>query len=88
MPNQVDEKIKKERVREIINLSNELESIYYNKFLNKCIPVLIENEDEGLTSNYIKVKLDKKYQNGEEKRVKITKVSGLNCFGKVIIEDK
>lgn len=82
MRNQVDEKIKKARVQEILKLSDVLETKYYQKFLNKEVEVLIENENEGLTDNYIKVKLDKKYNNGETKKVNITKVDNKEVYGK------
>ena len=81
MDNQVDEKTKKERVKRIISLSNELENKYYNKFLNKQVNVLIENETEGLTDNYIKVKLNKIYQNGTTLDVIINKVDNKDVYG-------
>lgn len=88
MKNQVDEKIKKGRVQEILNLSNYLETKYYQKFLNKEVEVLIENENEGLTDNYIKVKLEKKYNNGETKKVIITKVDNKEVYGEILIAEK
>ena len=88
MKNQVDEKIKKGRVQEILNLSNYLETKYYQKFLNKEVEVLIENENEGLTDNYIKVKLEKKYNNGETKKVIIRKVDNKEVYGEILIAEK
>ena len=88
MKNQVDEKIKKGRVQEILNLSNYLETKYYQKFLNKEVEVLIENENEGLTDNYIKVKLEKKYNNVETKKVIITKVDNKEVYGEILIAEK
>ena len=87
MSNQVLEKTKKERVKTILELSLSLEEKYYKKFLNKKVKVLIENESEGLTDNYIKVKLPKKYNNGEIKTVNITKVDILTVYGEEIIAD-
>ena len=63
LPNQIDPKIKKERVKVLYELSNELWDKYTNKFVDKEVEVLIEQYDEinhvniGHTSNYIEVKI-------------------------------
>lgn len=61
MDEQVDGKIKKQRVRKLIDLSNKLEQEYYNKFIDKDLDVLIErkvnNEYIGHTSNYLEAKI-------------------------------
>ena len=51
------------------------------------LEVLIENESEGLTDNYIKVKLNKSYSNGCVKKVMIKQVDNLNVFGEEIIAE-
>ena len=60
MPNQIDGNIKKQRVKELITLSNELKNNYYNKFINNIDYVLTETIDNeyviGHLSNYGKVK--------------------------------
>ena len=60
MDNQVDEKIKKERVRKILELSKKLEIDYMTKFIDKEVEILVETYDKGIitghTSNYICVK--------------------------------
>lgn len=86
MDNQIDEKIKKERVKTIIALSNELEKKYYKKFLNKKLNVLVENGNEGLTDNYIKVKLSQEYTNGIIKKVLITKVDNNFVYGEEVVD--
>ena len=67
MDNQVSESTKKERVKQILKLSDILESEYYNKFKGKTVDVLIEeikdNTGIGHTSNYLLVSvpnIDKK----------------------------
>lgn len=61
MENQVDEKIKKDRTRRLINLGEKLKEEYENKFLGKEVDVLIETYDEkrniykGYSSNYLEV---------------------------------
>ena len=60
MDNQVDEKIQKERVLNLINLSKKLEINYMNKFINKKVSVLTEVYKDGYlighTGNYLLVK--------------------------------
>ncbi len=62
MPNQIDEKIKKERVKKLLELSKELEINYMNKFINKDMIFIPEiNKDNyviGHTGNYLQVKME------------------------------
>ena len=68
MPNQVPGNIKKDRVKRLISLSNELEKEYYQKFIGKSVDVLIEECDNnvsfGHTSNYLYVEIPKKLEKG------------------------
>lgn len=63
---QVDESIKKQRVRELIELSNQLENKYLSKFINSKIEFLIEQYDDetssykGHSSNYLTCYLKEK----------------------------
>lgn len=63
MPNQIDPKIKKERVAKLIELSNSLWDRYCDKFINQEVEVLIEQYDDknkcniGHTSNYLEVRI-------------------------------
>ena len=69
MPNQVDNKIKDERSHKLIELSNQNQTKYNEKYIGKEIDVLFEEEENGiwsgLTKNYIKVnvKSDKNLEN-------------------------
>ncbi len=61
MPNQIDPKIKKERVQTLMNLSRKLQGAYIEKFLNKEVEVIFETSDSdgyiyGHSSNYLKIK--------------------------------
>lgn len=61
MSNQIDPKIKKERVQTLMNLSRKLQGAYIEKFINKTVSVIFETIDNdgyvyGHSSNYIKVK--------------------------------
>lgn len=82
---QVDPKIKKSRTKRMLELSDELESAYYKKFIGKTLEVLVEKGNFGLSSNYIKVNLDKECEVNTFVLVKIEKVDGINVYGSVII---
>lgn len=62
-PNQIDERIKKERVKRLLEVSSELEKEFIDNFINKEVEVLIETNDNnisvGHTGNYIKVEINK-----------------------------
>ena len=87
MSNQVEESIKKKRVREVINLSNNLENTYYNKFIDRVFDGLVEarrDEKFVLTSNYISVVVNDDVQNNEIVNVMITKVDNDKVYGKIV----
>ena len=62
MPNQIDERIKKERVAKLINVSDELEINYLDKFINQKVEVLVEKcvdgKSFGHTGNYLEVEIN------------------------------
>lgn len=61
MNGQIDGNIKKERVKKLIELSNDLEEKYENKFLNKQMEFLFENEENGYyvghSSNFLEIRV-------------------------------
>ena len=57
MEGQVHKNIKHERSKRLIEKSGELEQAYLKRFQGKTLQVLIEKDNTGLTSNYIKVKV-------------------------------
>lgn len=69
MSPKVDGNVKKERVKELLELSIELENNFYKNFYNKTLPVLIEEEKEGFyfghTPNFIRVKVKGDYKTNE-----------------------
>ena len=80
MKNQIDPKIKKQRVQVLLELSNQLWDKYVNQFIDKDIEVLIEKNDNvenvsfGHTSNYIDVKIPEKlYKPGQKITIKLQK---------------
>lgn len=61
---QVPEKIKKMRTRQLLQLAHAKKIAYLSKFINLPLEVIIEQQDDkylyGTSSNYIKVFVDKK----------------------------
>lgn len=75
MEEQVDEVVKKMRVKRLMAVSHMLEVDYYNKFKDKELDILIEtcdnNVSEGHTSNYLLVSVPENIKVGEIIRRKI-----------------
>lgn len=62
MINQVDENVKHERSRVLIDISDKNEKKNLEKYIGRKFEILIENSGIiGFTDNYLKVQLDKKY---------------------------
>lgn len=89
MPNQVDGKLKEERSKILIELSNKNEEEYNQELIGKVVDVLFEERKkeyfEGHTKNYImvKVKTTENLQN-EIKKVKIVRTENLETYGTII----
>ncbi len=77
MKDKVPGNIKKDRVHRLLELSNKLETDYFNKFLGKEVELLIEEEKDGLyygfTDNYIPLKIKGNYKINELYKIKLTK---------------
>ena len=60
LPNHVDDVVKKERVKELLELSKKLEIEYFEKFIDRSVEILPEVYKEGYvighTGNYLLVK--------------------------------
>mgnify|MGYP004511551673 FL=1 len=86
---QVKDSIKKERVDVILKLSDELENIYYSKFLDKDIEVLVEesykDKSIGHTDNYLKVIINKEIPHNTFCKVKVKKIEDLCVIADDII---
>ena len=82
--------IKKKRVHEVIELSNEYENEYYKSKISKVYDGVVERHNNGLvvvhTSNFIPVIIDNNdnIENNSIVNVKIEKVDGLNVYGRVV----
>ena len=80
---QVNDTVKKNRTKQMLELSDVLENKYYKSFIGKELEVLVENDNSGFTSNYIKVNLDQDIKPNTLVKVVITEVDGLTVKGKV-----
>lgn len=78
MKNQIDELVKKERVKKLIDLSNKLERNYLENYLNKDVEVLFETCNNGISSghtdNYLMVKVDKIIKENTIIKIKIKRI--------------
>lgn len=84
MPNEVDNEIKKERSKKLINLASELSYNFRNKYLGLDVDALVEDEikdkegrvySRGITDNYIKVIIpDLIGKRGEIVKVQLNKI--------------
>ena len=88
MKNQIDGNIKKERVREVLEISKENEYDYYNKFVNVILEGVTEVRKDGKvivhTTNFIPVLLNTSIANNEVVKVIITNVDNNNVvYGKI-----
>lgn len=88
LKNIVSDQTKKTRVQELLSLSDQLENLYYQKFIGQTLSVLIEEDDDGQsighTSNYMKVILDSKLTNNEEYACLITQVDKNSVNGQLV----
>lgn len=88
MENQIDETIKRKRVKTVLELSDQLEQDFYQSKLNETEEVIIEQTKDGksygYTSNYIKVEIDSPLKPNEVISVKINKVNNKKVTGKII----
>lgn len=82
--------IKKKRVHDVIELSNEYENEYYKSKISKVYDGVVERHNNGLvvvhTSNFIPVIIDDNdnIENNSIVNVKIERVEGLNVYGRVV----
>lgn len=84
LPNHLDQSIKKERARRLLEVSKELEKNYFNKYIGKEVEVLIEEVKDGYsyghTGNYLYVKINKELEHNTFVQVKVTKIDYPYCL--------
>lgn len=89
MDNQVNPEVKKERVHNVIELSNEYENKFYKDSIGKVYDGVVEVHNNGEitihTSNFIPVIVENiDINNNDIVNVEITEVDGLKVYGKVV----
>ena len=89
MEDQVNGIVKKERVREVINLNKLQERKYYENYIGKTLEGLVEVHKDSrvivLTSNYISVIVDSNIESNTIVKVKIDRVDNdNNVYGKLL----
>lgn len=86
LPDHLPISIKKERCRQLLLLSKQLEISYYKQFLHKKVEVLIEEDKEGYsyghTSNFLAVKIKGKLEHNTLYQVELVEISYPYCIGK------
>lgn len=84
LPNHLEQSIKKERARKLLQVSKELELNYFNKYIGKEVEVLIEETKDGYsyghTGNYLYVKINKELEHNTFVQVKVTKIEYPYCL--------
>ena len=84
LPNHLDQSIKKDRARRLLEVSKELEKDYFNKYIGKEVEVLIEEVKDGYsyghTGNYLYVKINKELEHNTFVQVKVTKIDYPYCL--------
>lgn len=84
LPNHLDQSIKKDRARRLLEVSKELEKTYFNKYIGKEVEVLIEEVKDGYsyghTGNYLYVKINKELEHNTFVQVKVTKIDYPYCL--------
>ena len=87
MENKVPNNIVKDRAKELIKVSEELEKDYFNKFIGKEVEVLIEeykdNYSYGHTGNYLYVKINKELEHNKVYKVKLTSIEYPYIIGEI-----
>ncbi len=87
MSDQISNEIKKERARRLIEIDKDLEIKYHEKFLNKELVVLVEENVDGKaighTENFIKVEIPEKLEENTNYQVKVVKTYSDYVDGKL-----
>ena len=82
---QIDGKVKEERSRRLIELSNENEKRHNEKYIGKEVEVLFEEREgkyiKGHTTNYMVVKVTYRNIENSIEKVKIVKEENLELVG-------
>ncbi|MDL2206293.1 tRNA (N(6)-L-threonylcarbamoyladenosine(37)-C(2))-methylthiotransferase MtaB [Eubacteriales bacterium OttesenSCG-928-N13] len=84
LPDQVPEQVKRERAHQLIELGNQLETLYVKSLLETVQEVLFETTlSDGLCEGYARqyVRVLAAAQPGERKQIRITSTEGSTAYG-------
>ena len=89
MENQIDGKIKEQRSKKIIELSDKAQEYYHQSYQNKIVEVLFEEKEnnfqKGHTRNYIMVGIEEKENIvNQSKNVKVIGMNSNGLIGKLV----
>ena len=86
MKNQIDNKTKKMRAKELIEIDKKLQYNYNSRFFNQVVSVLIEevsdNKSIGHTENFLKVIINEKLEKNKDYDILITDIFDEYVIGK------
>lgn len=84
---QIPIELKRKHTKKLLELSNELELDFMNKFIGKKMSVLIETSRDGFsyghTTNYLDVKIEGILEHAKIYNIKITGIEYPYCLGQV-----
>ena len=82
---QLENSIKVKRAAELMRITDDMRKNHCEKMIGNIYEVLFENNEEGLTTEYVRVKISG-YKDlvGKYKNVKITECCGDYCMGKIV----
>ena len=87
MKNQIDSTVKEKRSHKLIELSNECEIEFLDRYVGKELKVLFEKQDgeyiKGRTTNYLVVKAKETELENQIKDVKIVSRDNLELIGEM-----
>ncbi len=87
MKNQIDSAVKEKRSHKLIELSNECEIEFLDRYIGKKVKVLFEKQDgkciKGHTTNYLVVKVKEEKLENQIKEVKIVSRGELELIGEM-----
>lgn len=87
MKNQIDSAVKEKRSHKLIELSNECEIEFLDRYIGKKVKVLFEKQDgkyiKGHTTNYLVVKVKEEKLENQIKEVKIVSRDELELIGEM-----
>ncbi|MBQ9407844.1 MAG: tRNA (N(6)-L-threonylcarbamoyladenosine(37)-C(2))-methylthiotransferase MtaB, partial [Clostridia bacterium] len=80
--------VKRERTAKLIELGNKLEAAYAKEMIGTVREVLFEENGEGYTPEYVRVRADEAAEPGSIRRVLIERTEDELALGRVLHEER